>query len=112
LRELAAFAHSLNLEVLLEVHSLEELQLNLAANADLIGVNNRNLKTFEIDLDISRKLSEFIPSDIIKVSESGIRYPETIIELREYGYKGFLMGENFMKHSQPEVAAKDFIDSL
>ena len=112
LHTLADFAHSLNLEVLLEVHSLEELQLNLSTQADLIGVNNRNLKTFEVNLDISRLLSKYIPKEMVKISESGITYPETVIELRKFGYGGFLMGENFMKHNRPELAAKDFIESL
>ncbi len=78
----------------------------------MIGVNNRNLKTFEVNLDISRLLSKYIPKEMVKISESGIGYPETIIELRSFGYEGFLMGESFMKHSRPELAAKDFIDSL
>lgn len=109
---LASVAHTLNLEVLLEIHSLEELQANLHSTLDLIGVNNRDLKTFEVSLDVSRKLSEHIPKEVVKISESGITYPESVIELRKFGYEGFLMGENFMKHSQPEVAAKEFIDSL
>jgi indole-3-glycerol phosphate synthase len=112
LTTLAALARSLDLEVLLEVHSLEELQMNLNSNADLIGVNNRNLKTFEMNLDISRLLSKYIPKEMAKISESGISYPETIIELRSFGYEGFLMGESFMKHNRPELAAKDFIESL
>ncbi|MBI1769251.1 MAG: indole-3-glycerol phosphate synthase TrpC [Bacteroidetes bacterium] len=112
LRTLATFAHSLNLEVLLEVHSLEELQMHLSSKADLIGVNNRDLKTFEVNLDVSRKLSEHIPEEVVKISESGIAYPETVIELRKFGYEGFLMGENFMKQNRPEVAAREFIESL
>ena len=112
LSALTAFAHSFGLEVLLEVHSLEELQVNLSSKADLIGVNNRDLKTFEVNLDISRLLSKYIPKEVVKISESGILYPETIIELRSFGYEGFLMGESFMKHNRPELAAKDFIDSL
>lgn len=112
LKSLTELAHSLDMEVLLEVHSLEEFQDNASSKADLIGVNNRNLKTFEVNIDISRLLSKYIPKEMVKISESGIGYPETIIELRSFGYQGFLMGESFMKHSKPEVAAKDFIDLL
>lgn len=106
------FAHSLGLEVLLEVHNKEELQQNLAAGADLIGVNNRNLKTFELSIEVSRSLAPLMPKEVVKVSESGIESPETIIELRSYGYEGFLMGQNFMQHSRPEKACKEFIDKL
>jgi len=112
LQELAQFAHSLRLEVLLEVHSAEELETNLSSSIDMIGVNNRNLKTFEVNLGLSRELSKVIPKDFVKISESGISFPETVIELRKFGYDGFLVGENFMKHDQPELAAKEFIESL
>jgi indole-3-glycerol phosphate synthase len=100
------------MEVLLEVHNEEELKANLDVGADLIGVNNRNLKTFEVDINISKQLSPFIPNGVVKVSESGISKPETIVELRKEGYQGFLMGENFMKHGRPEKAASDFITEL
>jgi indole-3-glycerol phosphate synthase len=111
-KALASFAHSLGLEVLLEVHDEKELNDNLEVGADLIGVNNRNLKTFEVSIDISKRLAPMIPNHVVKVSESGISAPETIVELREYGYEGFLMGENFMKHSQPEVSAMEFMEQL
>jgi indole-3-glycerol phosphate synthase len=111
-KSLAAFAHSLGLEVLLEVHDEHELKQNLEVGADLIGVNNRNLKTFEVSIEISKQLASLIPNSVVKVSESGISMPETIIELKKYGYEGFLMGENFMKHSQPEVAAMEFVQEL
>jgi indole-3-glycerol phosphate synthase len=111
-QKLCAFAHSLGLEVLLEVHDEKELKQNIEAGADLIGVNNRDLKTFEVNTDISKRLAEIIPSGVVKVSESGISDPATIVELRRYGYKGFLMGENFMKHSRPDKAAREFVDAL
>jgi indole-3-glycerol phosphate synthase len=111
-KRLCAFAHSLGLEVLLEVHDEEELQANLEAGANLIGVNNRNLKTFEVSIDISKRLAEQIPASVVKVSESGISDPATIMELRRYGYKGFLMGENFMKHARPDKAAREFVAAL
>ena len=112
IKQFASFAHSLKLEVLLEVHNEEELSNNLEAGADLIGVNNRNLKTFEVSTDISKRLAPLIPDTAVKVSESGISSPDTIRELRGYGYQGFLMGENFMKHSRPEIAALDFMKQL
>jgi indole-3-glycerol phosphate synthase len=111
-KELAAFAHSFGLEVLLEVHNEEELNANLDAQADLIGVNNRNLKTFELSVEISKQLAKRIPDTAVKVSESGIESVATILELKTYGYEGFLMGQNFMQHARPEIAAKEFIDEL
>lgn len=111
-KQLATFAKSFGLEVLLEVHDKEELQANLDAPVDLLGVNNRSLKTFEVSIDVSKELAPLIPKDAVKVSESGISAPETILELKKYGYEGFLMGENFMKHSQPEKACKEFIEKL
>jgi indole-3-glycerol phosphate synthase len=111
-QSLAKFAHSLGLEVLLEVHDAEELKNNLDVEADLIGVNNRNLKTFDVSIETSKRLAPLIPDRFVKVSESGISSPETIVELRKFGYKGFLMGENFMKHSQPELEAKTFMEDL
>ena len=111
-QNLTTFAHSLGLEVLLEVHDESELKANLEVGADLIGVNNRNLKTFEVSIENSKRLSTLIPDGVVKVSESGITSVETILDLRQYGYKGFLMGENFMKHAGPEVAAMEFVEEL
>ncbi len=112
LQELATFAKALQLEVLMEVHNEEELNGNLEATVDLIGVNNRNLKTFETSIDVSKRLSSLIPSHVVKVSESGIDSPSAIVELKKFGFEGFLMGQNFMQHSRPEKAAKDFITEL
>ena len=109
LQELAAFAKSLDLEVLLEVHNLEELQQNLHPQVDLIGVNNRNLNTFETNINVSKELAQHIPNGYVRVSESGISNPATLLELRDYGYEGFLIGESFMQHSRPEQAAVRFI---
>jgi indole-3-glycerol phosphate synthase len=111
-KRLASLAHSLSLEVLLEVHNEQELRENLTVGADLIGVNNRNLKDFTVSTDISKKLSQFIPDSVVKVSESGISSPEAIVDLRAYGFQGFLIGENFMKKPDPGTAAADFIHSL
>jgi indole-3-glycerol phosphate synthase len=112
LKALTKFAHSLGLEVLLEVHDENELQRNIDAGADLIGINNRNLKTFEVSLETSKLLSALIPKGVVSVSESGISTPEAIIELRKFGYQGFLIGENFMRHGRPEEEAKLFMDEL
>ncbi len=111
-KELNAFAHSLGLEVLFEVHKEEELYKEVIDQVDMVGVNNRDLKTFEVDITISKRLSSLIPHHVVKVSESGISDPATIIELKQFGYKGFLMGESFMKHSRPEKAAGSFIKEL
>lgn len=105
-------AQSLNLDVLLEVHNEKELKKSLIDSITMIGVNNRNLKTFEVSLETSKELSSLIPDDFVKVSESGISNVESIKELQQYGYKGFLIGENFMKSSNAGESAKEFIEKL
>ncbi|MGS2740470.1 indole-3-glycerol phosphate synthase TrpC [Sinomicrobium sp. M5D2P17] len=112
IKNLAEFAKNLNLDVLLEVHNEEELHKSLMPSLDMLGVNNRNLKTFEVSIDISKQLSTIIPDDFVKVSESGISDPETIKDLQKYGYKGFLVGENFMKTENPGQSAEAFIGKL
>lgn len=112
LASLATMARSLNLEILMEVHNEVELQNNLNAEVDLVGVNNRDLKTFKTDLEISKNLATKIPDQFVKVSESGIENPQTIIELRKYGYEGFLMGQSFMQTSRPEKACYEFVQEL
>ena len=105
-------AKSLGLDVLLEVHNLNELEKSIMPSIDLIGVNNRNLKTFKVSLETSRSLAEKIPAEFVKVSESGISEVASIKKLKAIGYKGFLVGENFMKTDNPGLAAKDFINQL
>jgi indole-3-glycerol phosphate synthase len=105
-------AHNLGLQVLLEIHDEAELQEHGGCGADLIGVNNRNLKTFNVSIDTSKKLASLIPSNVVKVSESGISSVDTILELRTFGYRGFLIGENFMKENNPAKAAITFMTSL
>ncbi|MFQ3341703.1 MAG: indole-3-glycerol phosphate synthase [Flavobacteriaceae bacterium] len=105
-------ANSLGLNVLLEIHNLNELEKSIMPSIDLIGVNNRNLKTFEVTLETSRALAEKIPSEFVKVSESGISEVKSIKDLKTYGYQGFLVGENFMKTDNPGQAAHDFINQL
>lgn len=109
LKELAAFARSLGLEVLMEVHDGEELKTAVNEYLDLIGVNNRSLKTFEVSLETSFSLVEQIPSEFVKISESGISNPQTLVDLKEAGFDGFLIGENFMKSGRPHQAASNFI---
>lgn len=105
-------AHQLKLEVLLEVHNEEELQGSDLNEVDLIGVNNRNLKTFEVSLETSKQLASMIPDEKVKVSESGISSLESIKTLKAYGYKGFLIGENFMRTEDPGAFAKEFLKGL
>lgn len=108
---LAKKAHELGLEVLLEVHNADEVG---HANdfVDMIGVNNRNLKTFEQNIQASFDLVALIPDKFVKVSESGISNTSTVKELRKVGYKGFLMGENFMKDENPDETLSNFIKEL
>ncbi|EGV43253.1 indole-3-glycerol phosphate synthase TrpC [Bizionia argentinensis JUB59] len=112
IKEFSELAKSLNLEVLLEVHNEEELQKSIMPSLDLLGVNNRNLKTFEVSLETSITLSSLIPDDFMKVSESGISSTGAIKILKPYGYKGFLIGENFMRTDNPGESAKNFISEL
>ncbi len=112
LKTFSLLAKELGMDVLLEVHNEEELQKSLHPSVDLLGVNNRNLKTFEVSLETSKTLSEKIPEDFVKVSESGISSISAISELRSYGYQGFLMGEHFMKTANPGQSAKEFIAQL
>ena len=106
---LAAFAKGLQLEVLMEVHNLEELERSYCDTLDVVGVNNRDLKTFQVSLDTSLALVDKIPAQVVKISESGISDPRTLVEFRRAGFDGFLIGENFMKTAQPEQAAATFI---
>ena len=112
IEELSKIAKSLGMDVLLEVHNETELNKSIMPSLDMIGVNNRNLKTFEVSLDTSKSISELIPEDFVKVSESGISSVEAIKDLQQYGYKGFLIGENFMKTENPGESAIEFIKKL
>jgi indole-3-glycerol phosphate synthase len=112
LEELAKFAKSLGLEVLMEVHNGEELKSHLNQYLDVVGVNNRNLKTFEVSLDTSIELSDSIPDQFVKISESGISKPEAVIKLMSHGFQGFLIGEYFMSHSRPGGACAEFVQQI
>lgn len=108
---LMAKAHELGLEVLLEMHSEQELEY-AALGPDLCGINNRNLGSFHTDVENSFRLAELLPKDAVKVSESGISNPDTVRALRQAGFRGFLIGENFMKTADPGLALHDFITQL
>ncbi len=112
IKQFSELAQSLKLEVLLEIHNEDELQKSLIPSINMIGVNNRNLKTFEVSIDTSKHLSSLIPDDFTKVSESGISSVESVIELREYGFLGFLIGEHFMKNDNPQKCTSEFIKKL
>lgn len=112
IKEMAKLAKSLNLEVLLEVRDKEELVPSLNEYIDAVGVNNRNLKDFSVNLSQSIDLAPLIPNDFIKISESGISTVKAIQDLKSLGYKGFLIGEAFMEHSRPEIACTNFIKEI
>ena len=104
-------AKEIGLEVLLEIHDESELG-HICENVDIVGVNNRNLKTLEVDINTSLRLSELIPADKIKISESGINNVASIHLLRQHGFKGFLIGENFMKEKNPGKVFSKFVSQL
>lgn len=108
---LGAFAHSLGLEVLLEIHDVCELA-HICPSVDVVGINNRNLATFVTNVQTSFELEGQIPDEYLRISESGISSPDTVKRLREAGFRGFLMGENFMKEPYPAAALRHFIEQL
>ena len=111
LRNLAKQAKNLGMEVLMEVHSIGQLE-KLCDEVDIVGVNNRNLETFDVTIGTSLELAEAIPADFIKISESGINNPESIITLQEAGFNGFLIGEAFMKTADPAKACLNFVQDI
>jgi indole-3-glycerol phosphate synthase len=104
-------AHDLGLEVLLEMHSEAELEY-AELGPDLCGINNRNLGSFVTDVENSFRLAELLPKEAVKVSESGISNPETVRQLRQAGFRGFLIGENFMKANDPGASLREFISGV
>ena len=110
-RELIRKAHDLGLEVLLEMHGEEELDY-ADLSPDLLGINNRNLGSFVTDVENSFRLAERLPKEAVKVSESGISNPAVVRALREVGYRGFLIGENFMRAASPGDSLRQFIAQL
>lgn len=107
----AKIAHQLDMEVLLEVHDKKEL-IYIQSNIDVVGINNRNLKTFVTNIQWALELASKIPQEYVKISESGLMQPETVIFLKKEGFNGFLIGEYFMKTKNPAQALKKFIDQL
>lgn len=111
IKSLSETAQSLGLEVLLEVHNEAELQKALMPSLNLLGVNNRDLKAFEVRLETSQELASLIPDDFVKVSESGINDPQAVRDLRTYGYRGFLIGEHFMRAENSGRFTHEFIQA-
>lgn len=109
LRQLAQTAGALGLEVLMEVHSGVELEAHYNDYVQVVGVNNRDLQDFSVSIDTSLELSSKIPTDTVKVSESGISNSESIVRLKEAGYDGFLVGTHFMRHAVPQQACAELI---
>jgi indole-3-glycerol phosphate synthase len=112
LKNYGNLATDLGLEVLYEVHTQEDLDKINDLDNKIIGINNRNLNTFEVDLENSIKLSNQIPDSSLKISESGISDPKIIMGLKEYGFQGFLIGETFMKQENPGEACQEFISQI
>ena len=112
LKSLAQFARSLGLEVLMEVHNQEELDTHQNEYLNVVGVNNRDLKTFNVNVETSINLVQHIPDQFVKISESGISNPDTVIKLKSHGFQGFLIGEYFMSHGRPGAACAEFIQKI
>lgn len=104
-------AQSLGMEVILELHSSQQVE-KISIENNLIGINNRDLTSFKVDIERSIKLSHLLPKESLKIAESGISAPATILRMKQAGFEGFLMGEHFMKKPQPGEAFKDFIATL
>jgi indole-3-glycerol phosphate synthase len=110
-KRLAAFAKNLGLEVLLELHAEEELD-HICDETTVIGINNRDLKTFNVDIERSLRMAEKIPLSMLKVAESGISSVNDILLFKQHGFHGFLIGENFMKAANPTIAFAEFVKQL
>jgi indole-3-glycerol phosphate synthase len=110
-KALARLAHELGLEVLLELRELPEMD-SLCAEVDCVGINNRDLRTFSVNLDQSYRLGARIPAQFVKISESGLDSPEAILGLKKAGFRGFLVGETFMKQARPELACADLVRGI
>jgi indole-3-glycerol phosphate synthase len=110
-RSLALEAHQLGLEVLLEIHEEKELE-HICDEIDVVGINNRDLKTFSVDINRSIRLAERLPLNKLRIAESGIRDIETLLHMKAAGFDGFLIGERFMRAPDPAIAFASFIDQL
>ena len=107
IRHLTGVAHRIGLEVLLELHDENELK-KVHMDVDVIGINNRNLKTFEVNIEQSTALAKKLPQHMVRITESGISDPETVLHMRAHGFQGFLIGTRFMKEEDPAAAFKHF----
>ncbi len=111
LKEFAALANALGMEVLLEIHDEKELG-HINSYIQMVGINNRNLRNFEVDIQLSLQLASQLPSGILAVAESGISSVDDYLMLRQAGFRGFLIGEQFMKQPDPVLTCKDFCESI
>ena len=105
-------AHQLGMEVLLETHTETEIIQNINTTADLVGINNRNLNTFEVNIENSIRMAEMLPAHCVKIAESGIESAAVIKQLKRSGFSGFLIGEYFMKNTDPEEKCSRLIKQL
>ncbi len=110
-KRFSGLAASLGMEAILELHSEDELE-HICDEVKIVGVNNRDLKTFKVDIERSLKMAEKIPNDKIKIAESGINTVDDILIFRNNGFKGFLIGEHFMKQSDTGLYFKNFVEEL
>lgn len=111
-RNFTILAHELKMEVLLELHGVDEFQKYYTPEIDIVGVNNRDLDTLLVDVNTSFQFIDNIPNDILTISESGINSPPTVANLKAAGFNGFLIGEHFMKQSEPHLACREFIHEV
>jgi len=112
IQRFAKMAKNIGLEVLLEVHTKSEIEEKFCDEIDIIGINNRNLHTFEVDIENSIKLAQSLPNNLPKIAESGINDTATLLRLKKNGFQGFLIGERFMKQEKPAVACRQFVNTL
>lgn len=110
-QEFTEFAHSLGMEVLMELHGDDQVG-KIIPELDAVGINNRNLKNFEVDIDRSIAMAKSLPADTIKVAESGLSDPQVALRMREEGFTGFLVGEQFMSKEDPAAACREFCQVL
>ncbi len=111
-KQLAILAESLGMQSILEVHSEDEIETHLCPEVQVVGVNNRDLKTFEVDVETSLRVASKIPDSFTKISESGISEADVIGRLRQAGYRGFLIGEAFMATSNPQIVCRKLVDAI
>ncbi len=111
IQELTGLAHALELEVLMELHDEDQIS-KIIPELDAVGINNRDLKTFTVDIDRSIRMAQALPDSLIKIAESGLTDPRVALTMRNAGFTGFLVGEQFMKQENPAEACKTFCDVL